>query len=86
MFTSNFQVYIPYTHLCHLCDSKYANGFGLSRHLVRKHKCTIPHGFTRFQYKKCKDGYARLQTKRCLSRSLAMDLGCFVNETKEKDA
>ncbi|VIO97679.1 Zinc finger, C2H2 type family protein [Brugia malayi] len=78
------KVYIPYTHLCHLCDAKYANGFGLSRHLMRKHKCSIPRGFTRFQYKKCKDGYARLQTKRCLSRSLAIDLGCCVNETKEK--
>ncbi|VDO37646.1 unnamed protein product, partial [Onchocerca flexuosa] len=77
------KVYMPYTHLCHLCDAKYANGFGLSRHLIRKHKCSIPRGFTRFQYKKCKDGYARLQTKRCLSRSLAMNLGCYAGETKE---
>ncbi|KAM3717840.1 Histone H4 transcription factor [Dirofilaria immitis] len=78
------KVYVPYTHLCHLCDAKYANGFGLSRHLIRKHKCSIPRGFTRFQYKKCKDGYARLQTKRCLSRTLAMDLGCYVGEAKDK--
>ncbi|VDM98534.1 unnamed protein product [Thelazia callipaeda] len=83
-FTNIMKSYVPYTHLCHLCDAKYASGFGLSRHLVQKHKCSIPRGFTRFQYKKCKDGYARLQTKRCLSKSLAKNLGYNSIEEKEK--
>ncbi|VDK42053.1 unnamed protein product [Anisakis simplex] len=67
--------YKQHTHLCHLCNAKYANGYGLSRHLVKKHNCPIPDGFTRFQYKKCADGFARLQTKRCLSKALATKLG-----------
>uniref|UniRef100_A0A0N5A926 Histone H4 transcription factor n=1 Tax=Syphacia muris TaxID=451379 RepID=A0A0N5A926_9BILA len=72
--------YQPYTHLCHLCNAKYANGFGLSRHLKKKHKCQVPVGFTRYQYKKCADGFMRLQTKRCLSKSLALQLGIPSND------
>lgn len=67
--------YTLHTHLCHLCDAKYANGYGLSRHLMKKHNCQVPEGFTRFQYKKCADGFARLQTKKCLSKSLALKVG-----------
>lgn len=73
--------YQPYSHLCHLCDARYANGFGLSRHLLRKHKCRIPVGFTRYQYKKCADGFMRLQTKRCLSKTLALQLGIPSNDS-----
>ncbi|MFH4979773.1 hypothetical protein AB6A40_006482 [Gnathostoma spinigerum] len=67
--------YQPHTHLCHLCDAKYVNGYGLTRHLMKKHGCLIPEGFSRFQYKKCADGFFRLQTKRCLSKRLAKQLG-----------
>uniref|UniRef100_A0A914ZJ81 C2H2-type domain-containing protein n=3 Tax=Parascaris univalens TaxID=6257 RepID=A0A914ZJ81_PARUN len=73
--------YKQHTHLCHLCEAKYANGYGLSRHLVKKHNCPIPDGFTRFQYKKCADGFARLQTKRCLSKALATKLGITQEDT-----
>ncbi|VDN59193.1 unnamed protein product, partial [Dracunculus medinensis] len=71
------QDYTPYTHLCHLCSAKYTNGFGLTRHLKIKHNFTIPTGFTRFQYKKCADGFFRLQTRRCLSQALAKDNAHF---------
>ncbi|VDO32557.1 unnamed protein product [Haemonchus placei] len=35
-------------YLCHICDSTYATGHGLTRHLSRKHECPIPEGFSRF--------------------------------------
>ncbi|VDO98193.1 unnamed protein product [Heligmosomoides polygyrus] len=35
-------------YLCHICDSKYATGHGLTRHLSRKHECPIPEGFSRW--------------------------------------
>ncbi|VDD90811.1 unnamed protein product [Enterobius vermicularis] len=73
--------YQPFTHLCHLCEARYANGFGLSRHLLKKHKCKVPVGFTRYQYKKCADGFMRLQTKRCLSKTLALQLGIPSNDS-----
>ncbi|KAK6015427.1 zinc finger, C2H2 type, partial [Ostertagia ostertagi] len=51
-------------YLCHICDSTYATGHGLTRHLSRKHECPIPEGFSRFSYKKCADGCYRLQTRK----------------------
>lgn len=53
-------------YLCHICDSKYATGHGLTRHLSRKHECPIPEGFSRFSYKKCADGCYRLQTRKLI--------------------
>ncbi|PIO61550.1 zinc finger, C2H2 type [Teladorsagia circumcincta] len=51
-------------YLCHICESTYATGHGLTRHLSRKHECPIPEGFSRFSYKKCADGCYRLQTRK----------------------
>ncbi|VDN38708.1 unnamed protein product [Gongylonema pulchrum] len=78
--------YKPYTHLCHLCPAKYMSGFGLSRHLIGRHRCKVPEGFSRFHYKKCKDGFARLQTSRCLSRDLARKMGFIHDEPNSSSA
>ncbi|KAL6731604.1 hypothetical protein Aduo_002449 [Ancylostoma duodenale] len=51
-------------YLCHICNSTYQTGHGLTRHLSRKHDCPIPEGFSRFSYKKCADGCYRLQTRK----------------------
>ncbi|KIH60815.1 zinc finger, C2H2 type, partial [Ancylostoma duodenale] len=34
-------------YLCHICNSTYQTGHGLTRHLSRKHDCPIPEGFSR---------------------------------------
>ncbi|CAD6184954.1 unnamed protein product [Caenorhabditis auriculariae] len=56
--------YNPSPFICHVCDRNYTTGFSLTRHLIKMHKCPIPEGFSRFQYKKCSDGMMRLQTKK----------------------
>ncbi|RCN32691.1 zinc finger, C2H2 type [Ancylostoma caninum] len=33
-------------YLCHICNSTYKTGHGLTRHLSRKHDCPIPEGFS----------------------------------------
>ncbi|KJH51588.1 zinc finger, C2H2 type [Dictyocaulus viviparus] len=65
-------------YLCHICDSKYVTGHGLTRHLSRKHECPVPEGFSRFSYKKCADGYFRLQT-----RKLIRTLSKFILRVKQ---
>ncbi|CAI4222186.1 unnamed protein product [Auanema sp. JU1783] len=55
-------------YLCHICDKKYSTGHHLTRHLISIHSCPIPEGFSRFYYKKCNDGYHRLQTKKLMKK------------------
>ncbi|KAK6054231.1 zinc finger, C2H2 type [Cooperia oncophora] len=62
--TSHSATAMKQPYLCHICDCTYATGHGLTRHLSRKHECPIPEGFSRFSYKKCADGYYRLQTRK----------------------
>ena len=65
-----FQNYIADPYLCHKCTMKYKSGSSLSRHFTSVHNLALPTGFNRFQYKKCHDGYYRLQTARCLSNDV----------------
>ncbi|KAE9548742.1 hypothetical protein FO519_008045 [Halicephalobus sp. NKZ332] len=62
--------YIADPYLCHKCTMKYKSGSSLSRHFTSVHNLALPTGFNRFQYKKCHDGYYRLQTARCLSNDV----------------
>ncbi|KAK6730813.1 hypothetical protein RB195_007339 [Necator americanus] len=62
--SSHSETTLDRPYLCHLCNSTYATGHGLTRHLSRKHDCPVPEGFSRFSYKKCADGCYRLQTRK----------------------
>lgn len=66
--------YIKSPYLCHICGSTYQRGSALSKHLRTFHKLTVPHGFTRFQFKKCQDKMYRLETQRVLSDELKHEL------------
>ncbi|WKX91471.1 hypothetical protein Q1695_009926 [Nippostrongylus brasiliensis] len=57
-------------YLCHICEATYGTGHGLTRHLSQKHECPVPEGFSRFSYKKCADGYYRLQTYKLVRTDL----------------
>lgn len=66
--------YIKSPYLCHICGSTYQRGSALSKHLRTFHKLTVPHGFTRFQFKKCQDKMYRLETQRVLSDELKQEM------------
>lgn len=66
--------YIKSPYLCHCCGSTYQRGSALSKHLRTFHKLTVPHGFTRFQFKKCQDNMYRLETERVLSDELKQEI------------
>jgi hypothetical protein len=66
--------YIKSPYLCHICGSTYQRGSALSKHLRTFHKLTVPHGFTRFQFKKCQDRFYRLETQRVLSDELKNEI------------
>ncbi|CAL2028579.1 unnamed protein product [Caenorhabditis brenneri] len=67
--------YNPTPYTCHICERAYTTGFALGRHLARQHKLQIPHGFSRFTYKKCADGLMRLQTKKLFRSDAGPDGG-----------
>jgi uncharacterized protein YodC (DUF2158 family) len=62
--------YVPTPYLCHKCPMKYKNGSSLSRHFINIHNLPLPNGFSRFQYKKCHDGFFRLQISRCIAQNV----------------
>uniref|UniRef100_A0A7E4VJM4 Histone H4 transcription factor n=1 Tax=Panagrellus redivivus TaxID=6233 RepID=A0A7E4VJM4_PANRE len=67
---THLENYIANRYLCHKCPMKYKSGSSLSRHFTSVHNLPLPNGFNRFQYKKCHDGFYRLQTARCISKEV----------------
>lgn len=59
------------SYACHLCKNVYSLGSSLSRHLMRHHQLGLPAGHSRFAYKKCADGFNRLQTERYESSTIS---------------
>uniref|UniRef100_A0A914QBA2 C2H2-type domain-containing protein n=1 Tax=Panagrolaimus davidi TaxID=227884 RepID=A0A914QBA2_9BILA len=74
--------YTPTPYLCHKCPMKYKNGSSLSRHFISQHNLPLPAGFNRFQYKKCHDGFYRLQTSRCISKNVVEALPFMIISLK----
>jgi len=79
-------------YTCHICDQTYTRGFGLTKHLKKKHNFSWPSGHPRFRYVEYEDGLLRLQMVRFESAELTKRLcdeddreedGIYVEEQNE---
>ncbi|XP_047142572.1 histone H4 transcription factor isoform X1 [Hydra vulgaris] len=77
-------------YICHICNHAYSRGFGLTKHLKKKHNFNWPAGHPRFRYIEYEDGFFRLQMVRFesveLTKRLETEDGNEVAEEEEEDS
>ncbi|XP_066925037.1 histone H4 transcription factor-like [Clytia hemisphaerica] len=67
-------------YICHICNTAYSRGFGLTKHLKKKHNFSWPSGHPRFRYIQYEDGFYRLQMVRFESVELTKRLHGNIEE------
>lgn len=73
-------------YVCHICNQTYSRGFGLTKHLKKKHNFSWPSGHPRFRYIEYEDGLFRLQMVRFESAELTERLSEKNNESNQMES
>lgn len=72
-------------YVCHICNNAYSRGFGLTKHLKKKHNFSWPSGHPRFRYIQYEDGFYRLQMVRFESMELTKRLHGNNDDNEDED-